>query len=94
MINYTEKDGAVTFSVRVAPRASKSEITGEFGGALKIRIAAAPIDGAANAELIKLLAKTFAISKSAIEIVVGETAKTKLIKISGIDAAKLKEIAG
>ena len=51
---FTEKDGAVIFTVRVAPRASKTEIVGKFDGALKIRIASPPVDGAANAELSSL----------------------------------------
>ncbi len=55
MIQLTEKDGDLTFNVRVVPRASKSEIVGEHDGALKIRIASPPVDGAANAELIKKL---------------------------------------
>lgn len=49
MINFTEKDDWLIFEVRVVPRASKSEIVGEFGGALKLRIASPPVDGEANA---------------------------------------------
>ena len=48
MINLTEKNDAVVFNVRVVPRASKSEIVGEHDGALKVRIASPPVDGAAN----------------------------------------------
>lgn len=84
MIDYTEKDGAVIFTVRVVPRASKSEIAGEMEGALKIRIASPPVDGAANAELVKVLAKRFGVSKSAVEIISGQTSKTKQVKISGV----------
>ena len=51
MINFTEKDGAIFFDVKVAPRSSKSEIVGELGGALKIKLKSPPVDGAANAEL-------------------------------------------
>lgn len=90
MINFTEKDNSIIFSVKVVPRAAKSEIVGDLNGALKIRLAAPPVDGAANAELVKLLAKTFAVSKSAVEILSGETGKTKCMKISGIDAANIK----
>ncbi len=77
------------FSVKVVPRASKSEIVGEMDGALKIRIASPPVDGAANAELIKLLAKTCGIAKSEIEIISGETSKTKQIKIPKAAREKL-----
>ncbi len=82
MIRFTQKDDAVIFNVRVVPRASKSEIVGEHGGALKIRIAAPPVDGAANAELIKVLAKKFGVSKSSVEIIGGQTSKMKKVKIS------------
>ena len=79
-------------NVRVVPRASKSEIVGEHDGALKIRIAAPPVEGAANAELIKLLSKRFDVPKSAIEILKGETSKTKQIKICGSKSANLLNI--
>ncbi len=85
MIEITETDGDLILSVRIVPRAAKSEIVGEHGGALKIRIAAPPIDGAANAELVKILSKTFGVSKSRIEILSGQTSKTKQIKICGIN---------
>ncbi len=83
MIKFTENEVAIIFTVRVVPRGSKSEIVGEFDGALKVRIASPPVDGAANAELIKLLAKTFGVSKSQVEIIGGETSKTKQVKIVG-----------
>ncbi len=83
MINIVEKDGNLFFTVRVVPRASKSEIVGEIGGALKIRIASSPVDGAANTELIKLLAKKLEVSKSAVEILSGQTSKIKQLKICG-----------
>ncbi|HMT07444.1 MAG TPA: DUF167 domain-containing protein [Pyrinomonadaceae bacterium] len=71
-----------TITVRVVPRASKSEVVGEIDGVLKVRIAAPPVDGAANAELVKLLAKHFSVSKSSVEIVSGATSKTKIIRIA------------
>jgi len=81
MIQFTEKNKALVFTVRVVPRASKSEIVGEHDGALKVRIASPPVDGAANAELIKLLAKTFKVSKSDVEILSGGASKTKQIQV-------------
>lgn len=82
MINFTETEKSIIFTVRIVPRASKSEIIGELAGALKIRISAPPVDGAANAELVKFLSKTFGVSKSEIEILSGSAAKIKLIKVS------------
>jgi uncharacterized protein (TIGR00251 family) len=92
LINYTEKDGAIIFSVRVAPRASKSEIVGAHDGALKLRIASPPVDGAANAELVKLLSKAFGVSKSEVEIIGGQASKMKQIKISNLTAERFDNV--
>lgn len=94
MIKFTEKDGNFIFNARVAPRASKSAIVGELDGALKIRIAAAPIDGAANRELVKVLSKKLGVSKSAIEITGGQTSKLKQIRVSGINQAEFLDLIG
>ncbi len=91
-MNIVEKDGSVKFTVRVVPRASKSEIIGEHDGALKVRIASPPVDGAANAELFKLLAKQLGVSKSNVEIIGGQTSKTKQIRITGITAAQIASV--
>jgi len=92
VIQFTEKDENLIFTVRVVPHVAKSEIVGEMDGALKIRIASPPVDGAANAELVKLLSKTFNVSKSAIEILSGETSKTKKVQIKNASSKKLAEI--
>ncbi|MDQ3802084.1 MAG: DUF167 domain-containing protein [Acidobacteriota bacterium] len=84
MIQFTEKNGALIFTVRAVPRASKSEIVGSLDGALKIRLASPPVDGAANLELVKILSKTLGVPGNAIEILSGRTARTKQVKISGI----------
>ena len=91
-VNITEKDGAATFLVRVVPRASKNEIVGLHDGALKVRIASPPVDGAANVELVKLLAKQFGVSRGDVEILKGQTSKTKHVRISGISAAQIEAI--
>ena len=83
MISYVEKDGVVTFSVRVVPRASRSEIVGEHDGALRVRIAAPPVDGAANDELVRLLARAFDVPRSAIEISAGHASKLKTVRVTG-----------
>ena len=92
MIQFTEKDGSLIFSVRVTPNSLKSKIVGEHDGALKVKIKSPPVDGAANAELIKTLAKFFDVPKSAVEILKGNTSKSKQIKINGITAANLPDI--
>ena len=67
----------------VVPRASRTEIIGEHAGALRVRISAPPVDGAANAELIKLLAKLFSVARSDVEIESGERSKSKVVSIAG-----------
>jgi len=84
MINYSEKDGQLIFKVRVVPRASRSEIVGEHDGVLRVRIAAPPVDGAANEELVRLLARAFEVSRSDVEISGGQASKLKQIRVNGI----------
>jgi uncharacterized protein (TIGR00251 family) len=92
LIDPRETSDGVSFGVRVVPRASRTEIVGEHDGALKIRIAAPPVDGAANAELIKCLAKAFSVSRSDIQIISGETSTNKRVLINGTDTAAIREV--
>lgn len=64
------------------PNASKSEFSGLHGEALKVRIQAPPLEGKANSELIKFLAKQFGVSKSAISIISGELNRHKRVRIT------------
>ena len=90
-IKLVEKNGSVVFKVCVVPRSSRSEIVGEHYKALKIRLTSPPVDGAANAELIKLLAKQFGVAKSDIEIASGQTSKTKQVSVTGITTQDFDE---
>ena len=92
MIQFSEDNRGLTFAVRIVPRASRSEIAGEQGGALRVRIAAAPVEGAANQELIKLLAKSFKLPQKAVEIVSGAASKNKIVRIQGADATRLRQL--
>lgn len=94
MIDFAEKNGNLVFTVRVVPRASRSEIVGYMDGAVKVRVASPPVDGAANVELIKLFAKTLGIAKSDVEIISGETSKTKQMRIYGVTAEQLQTAIG
>jgi uncharacterized protein (TIGR00251 family) len=89
VIHYSIKENGLYFAVRVVPRASKSEIAGEHDGALRIRIAAPPVEGAANDELAKTLAKAFHVPASAVEIVRGHSSKLKQVRVQGATAATL-----
>lgn len=88
-IVLTEKDGALRFEVHAKPKAKKSAIGGVRGDALEVSIAAPPVDGAANDELVRFLAKRLGVARRDVEIVRGETAHTKLIAVSGLDRETL-----
>jgi uncharacterized protein (TIGR00251 family) len=79
-----EQDGAVCFEVRVSPRASRQGLAGVHGGALKLSLTAAPVEGAANDALIALLAKTLGVPKRAVQIVRGEHARNKSVRVEGV----------
>ena len=93
MIDSTETGGALTFRVRVAPRASKTEAAGEHDGALRVRVAAPPVGGAANEELTRFLAKAFGVPARAVEILGGHASKTKLVRVAGAGAEELLKLA-
>jgi uncharacterized protein len=76
--------GGVRFDVRVQPRASRSEIVGEQEGALRVRIAAPPVDGAANEALIELLAKALRVAKRDVKIVQGAASRRKVVEVDGV----------
>ena len=78
-------DNAALLDVRVVPRAGKSGVAGLRDGALLVRLAAAPVDGAANAELIAVLAGALHLPKRSIEIVSGDRSRSKRVRIAGMD---------
>ena len=88
----TKKEDSITLTVRVIPRSSRSEVVGEIDGSVKVRLTSPPVDGAANAELTKLFAKTFGVAKSDVEIISGETAKTKRLRVTGVTAEQLRRV--
>lgn len=71
------------------PRAGRSAFSGLRDGALLVRLAAAPVDGAANDELIALLARALKVPKRDIAIVSGERSRTKRVRVSGLDANQI-----
>ena len=82
-------DGKVgsALAVRVTPRASRNKIVEVLGdGTIKIHIAAPPVDGEANEELISFLATVLNIPKSRLEIVAGQSGRDKLISVIDMDA--------
>jgi uncharacterized protein len=76
----------VVIRVRVIPRAGKSGVAGTREGAWLVRLHAPPVEGAANEELIEVIAKALAVPKRAVSIASGERSRQKSIRVSGIDA--------
>lgn len=82
--SITEANGSVTFAVRVVPRSSRNQIVGVEGGALKIKLTAPPVEGAANAALIEFVAEWLGVRRSAVSIVSGDKARNKFVRVSGV----------
>jgi len=92
MVHIEDRGGGVRFEVRVQPRASRTEVAGTHGDALKIRLAAPPVEGAANSELVAFLAGQLKVSKSAVRIVKGERGRNKLVEIEGVSQADVQAL--
>jgi len=84
MLEVQEREGAVTLVVRVQPRASRNEIAGEMGGALKVRLRAPALEDRANDALVEFLAVLLKTPRSAVRILSGERSRTKRIEIRGV----------
>ncbi|MDQ2699951.1 MAG: DUF167 domain-containing protein [Actinomycetota bacterium] len=74
-------------AVRVQPKASRSEVTGERGGVIQIRVTAPAVDGKANAALVKFVAKKLGIARTQVTLVRGERGREKLLEIRAPEAA-------
>lgn len=85
--------GVVRFAVRVQPRASRSAIEGVQGDALRVRLSAPPVDGAANEALVELLAKALGVTKRAVRVVTGAASRSKVIEVEGIGSAAVRALA-
>jgi uncharacterized protein (TIGR00251 family) len=75
----------VVLTVRVIPRAGRSGVSGTRDGALLVRLNAPPVEGAANAELIDVVADALGVAKRAVTIIAGERSRIKRVRVSGID---------
>ena len=83
------KDGVV-LRVKVQPRASRDEVWGVHGDALKVRITAPPVQGAANTHLLTVLAKKLGVSRSRLDLRTGSTSRLKTVVVQGISAVEVR----
>jgi uncharacterized protein (TIGR00251 family) len=81
----------VELTLHIQPRASRTEVAGAHGDALKVRLAAPPVDGEANDELVRFLAKTLGVPKSAVAIVSGATGKRKKVRVLGVSPGSTRD---
>lgn len=89
MLNLREDGRGVVFRVRVQPRASRDRLDGLYDDALKVRLTAPPVDGAANEALQLFLARVLGVPRVGVELVTGHTGRNKLIRVVGLSRAEL-----
>jgi len=93
-IDCEERDGDLVLAVHVRPRASRSKIEGVHDGALALRLAAPPVEGAANKELCRVLAKAFGVARGAVSIESGARGRRKRVRIAGVGRVALDDLLG
>jgi uncharacterized protein (TIGR00251 family) len=91
-LTIRESERGATFAVRVLPRGRRNEIVGVLDDALKVRVSAPPVEGAANAAVVKLVAKTLSVPNGNVEIVSGQSARLKVLLISGLSAQDVRAL--
>ena len=79
-----QNDGVLLLRLHVQPRAAKTEIAGMLGDALKVRLAAPPVDGKANRALLDFLADRLRVSKNAVTLKSGESSRQKTVLVRGV----------
>jgi uncharacterized protein (TIGR00251 family) len=84
MLELQAREGTVTFSVRVQPRASKDEIAGVMDGALKVRLQAPALEDRANEALCEYLADLLKTPKAAVRILSGHRSRSKRVEVRGV----------
>lgn len=90
MSAISESKGTVTLTIKVVPRASKNQIVGIEGDALKVRLNAPPVEGKANDALIQFLAERLGVARTQIEIIAGHTARRKIVRVRGISVDEVE----
>ena len=84
MIPIKESADAVSFAVKVHPRAKKNATTGEIGDALKLSLTTPPVEGRANEACIEFFSKLLKVPRSSITIASGQSSRNKVIRVAGV----------
>ena len=85
-------DGVIVLRLHVQPGAGKSGVVGRHGDALKVRVAAAPEGGRANAAVVSLIATTLGVKEDAVELTSGQSSRTKRVKVSGVEVDEVTRL--
>ncbi len=91
-ISENQAGGTISFRVRVQPRASRDEVAGEMGGALKVRLQAPAVEDRANEALVEFLAQLLKRPKAAVRILSGERSRIKRVEISGVTRQQVLDL--
>ncbi|MBZ5534582.1 MAG: DUF167 domain-containing protein [Acidobacteriia bacterium] len=91
-IEINSREDGCTFRIVVVPRAVRNQLAGVMAGAVRLKTAAPPVDGAANAACIQYLAHLLDVPKSNVELISGEHHKRKTVYIHGIKASEVRRI--
>lgn len=83
-INIEATANGVILPVRVVPRSSQNRVAGTMEGDLRLRVTAAPVEGAANAAVVSLVAKSLGVAKGQVRITSGETSRRKRVEVEGV----------
>jgi uncharacterized protein (TIGR00251 family) len=83
-------DGKITLTLHIQPGAKKTEVAGLYGDALKIRLAAPPVDGKANAALIEFVADRLGVAKLAVSLKSGQTSRRKVLEVIAVSAGEVQ----
>ncbi len=86
-------DGRVTLTLHIQPGAKRTEFAGRHGDALKIRLAAPPVDGKANEALLRFVAETLHLPKSSVALKSGQTSRRKVVEVIGATAEEIARFA-
>jgi hypothetical protein len=92
-LRVEQRGTVIRVGVHVQPRASRSEIVGIHGTALKVRLQAPPVEGAANEALVSLLAERLGVARRSVHVVAGTTSRAKTVEIDGTTVSAVRALA-
>jgi uncharacterized protein len=90
-LTFTETPDGVTIPIRALPRARRTALDGVIDGALRVRLAAPPVEGAANKAILQYLAEVLGVPKRDLDLVSGEQGRHKLVRVRGLSSDEVRQ---